>query len=246
MTMTPRGEFDLRYQSLLKHLKLKGLQPKTIDAYARAIRHMGEYFDYQIDNLSADQLTDYFSQLISRRSWSAVKLDLYGYKFYFVHVLGRAWVMPKFIKPPKVQRLPDIVTVEQAQQLFDATHCLSYRVFFFTLYSMGLRLSEGLALRLGDIDADRLRVHVRDSKGNNDRFVPLPAPTLLVLRHFWSVHRNPQLLFPNRRGGLAGARTAGTALDRGGVQQALRQVALQCGLKKRSPLTAFATAMPRT
>lgn len=246
MTMTPRGEFDKRYQSLLKHLKLKGLQPKTIDAYARAIRHMGEYFDYQIDNLSADQLTDYFSQLISKRSWSAVKLDLYGYKFYFVHVLDRAWVMPKFIKPPKVQRLPDIVTVEQAQQMFDATHCLSYRVFFFTVYSMGLRLSEGLALRLGDIDADRQRVHVRDSKGNTDRFVPLPVPTLMVLRHFWSVHRNPQLLFPNRRGGLGGARTAVTALDRGGVQQALRQVALQCGLKKRSPLTVFATAMPRT
>jgi len=72
------------------------------------------------------------------------------------------------------------------------------------------------------------------------------VPTLLVLRHFWSVHRNPQLLFPNRRGGLGGACTAATALDRGGVQQALRQVALQCGLKKISPLTAFATAMPRT
>lgn len=154
--------------------------------------------------------------------------------------------MPNFIKAPKVQRLPDIVTAQQAQQLFEATRCLSYRVFFFTLYSMGLRLSEGLALRLGDIDAERQRVHVRDSKGNRDRFVPLPAQTLLVLRRFWQTHRHPELLFPNRLGGLAGAHKALTPLDRGGVQQALRQVTLQCGIKKKSHPTAFATATPRT
>ena len=245
-TTTHRAEFDQRYQSHLKHLKLKGLQPKTIDAYARAIRRIGAYFDHQIEHLSGEQLTDYFSQLISTHSWSAVKLDLYGLKFYTQHVLGQPWVMPNFIKAPKVQRLPDIVTAQQAQQLFEATRCLSYRVFFFTLYSMGLRLSEGLALRLGDIDAGRQRVHVRDSKGNRDRFVPLPAQTLLVLRRFWQTHRHPELLFPNRLGGLAGAHKALTPLDRGGVQQALRHVTLQCGIKKKSHPTAFATATPRT
>lgn len=46
-------------------------------------------------------------------------------------------------------------------------------MFFFTLYSMGLRLSEGLALSVADIDTQRGRVHIRDSKGNRDRFVPL-------------------------------------------------------------------------
>jgi hypothetical protein len=54
-------DFDQRYQTHLKHLKLKGLQPKTIDAYARTIRRMGDYFDHSIDNLSPAQLTDYFS-----------------------------------------------------------------------------------------------------------------------------------------------------------------------------------------
>lgn len=154
--------------------------------------------------------------------------------------------MPHFIKPPKVQRLPDIVTVEEAQALFSTTRVLSYRVFFFTLYSMGLRLSEGLALKVADIDAVRQRVHIRDSKGNRDRLVPLPASTLSVLRRFWATHRNPELMFPNRLGGLKGAHAARTPLDRGGVQNTLRQVAIDCGLKKRSPRTACATAMPRT
>jgi integrase len=55
-------------------------------------------------------------------------------------------------------------------------------VFFFTLYSLGLRLGEGLALTVGDVDAARMRVHVRDAKGNRDRLVPLPLSFLTVIR----------------------------------------------------------------
>jgi len=50
---------------------------------------MGDYFDYAIDKLSPEQLTDYFSDLVESHSWSAVKLDLYGFKFYTQHVLGK-------------------------------------------------------------------------------------------------------------------------------------------------------------
>ena len=243
--ISANAHFDRQYQTHLKHLKLKGLQPKTIDAYARAIRRIGDYFAHDIDTLSESQLTDYFSDLISSHSWSAVKLDLYGLKFFTVHVLRKPWVMPHLIKPPKVARLPDIVTTAEAQALFAATRTLSYRVFFFTLYSLGLRLSEGLALKVGDIDGERGRVHIRDSKGNRDRLVPLPDATLDVLRKFWLVHRHPELLFPNRAGGVAAAHRAPSPLDRGGVQNTLRQVALDCGLKKGSPRTACATAMQR-
>lgn len=245
MTTSSESSFKQNYQTHLKHLKLKGLQPKTIEAYARAIRRVGEYFDEQIDDLSEAQLTDYFTDLLASHSWSSVKLDLYGLKFYYTHVLRKPWVAPHLIKPPKAQRLPDIVTVEEAKRLFDATHTLSYRVFFFTVYSLGLRLGEGLRLQVGDIDADRQRVHIRDAKGNKDRLVPLPAATLALLRRFWQVHRNPVLLFPNRHGGLKGAHRATTPLDRGGVQTTLRQVAQDCGLKKRFPRTAYVTATPR-
>lgn len=233
--MTPSFEsiFKQNYQSHLKHLKLKGLQPKTIDAYARAIRRAGEYFNYQINNLSEAQLTDYFSELLSSHSWSTVKLDLYGLQFFYTYILHKPWPTVNLIKPPKSQRLPDIVTVNEARRLFAMTHNLSYRVLFFTLYSMGLRLGEGLRLTVADIDAVRQRVHIRDAKGNKDRLVPLPTATLSLLRRFWQVHRNPVLLFPNRHGGLKAAHLSTTSLDPGGVQEAMRRVALDCGLKKR-------------
>lgn len=246
MTSTARADFDRHYQSHLQHLKLKGLQPKTIDAYARGIRRMGAYFDHQIDALSREQLTDYFADRAAVQSWSSVKLDLYAYKFYTTHVLRKPWVFADLVKAPKVQRLPDTVTVEEAQRLFAATRILSYRVFYFTVYSLGLRLGEGLALTVADIDAQRRRVHVRDAKGNKDRFVPLPEATLSVLRRFWRTHRNPTLLFPSRKGGLQAAAKASATLDRGSIQAALRKVTSQCGLKKTSPPTACATAMQPT
>jgi len=106
-----------------------------------------------------------------------------------------------------------------------------------TALSLGLRLGEGLRLQVGDIDAERQRVHIRDAKGNKDRLVPLPETTLILLRRFWQVHRNPVLLFPSRQGGPKSAHGATTPLDRGGVQMALRAVAEECGLKKRSRRT---------
>jgi integrase/recombinase XerD len=240
---SPELIFKQNYQSHLKHLKLKGLQPKTIEAYSRAMRRIGAYFDYELSDLSELQLTDYFSDLLESHSWSSVKLDLYGLKFFYAYVLNKPWPVFRLIKPPKAQRLPDIVTVEEAKRLFSMTHILSYRVFFFTLYSLGLRLGEGLRLTVADIDAQRLRVHIRDAKGNKDRLVPLPVATLDCLRRFWQVHRNPVLLFPNRHGGLKSAHLSKTPLDRGGVQTTLRQVAQDCGIKKRFPHTAYATAM---
>ena len=85
--------------------------------------------------------------------------------------------------------------------MISAARVLSYRVLFFTLCSLGLRLGEGLRLELGDIDGARGRVHIGNAKGNKDRFVPLPKATYSLLRSYWQVHRNPVLLFPGRTGG---------------------------------------------
>jgi integrase/recombinase XerD len=246
MSTSPEATFARNYERHLQHLTLKGLQPKTIEAYSRAIRRIGERFDHRIDTLSEQQLLDYLTELVASHSWSSVKLDLYGLKFYYEHVLRQPWAMPGLIKPPRIQRLLDIVTVEEAGRIVANTRVLSYRVFFFTLYSLGLRLGEGLRLQVGDIDAARGRVHIRDAKGNRDRFVPLPHATLQLLRRFWPVHGNPVLMFPNRSSGRQGAAAVTTPLDPGGVQTTLHKVIMACGLKKTSPRTACATAMPRT
>ena len=96
--------------------------------------------------------------------------------------------------------------------------CLRYRGFFLTVYSMGLRLGEGLQLEVGNIDASRQRVHVRTSKGKKDRYVSMPEVTLQVLRGYWRIHQHPRLLCPNRKGTPAQIQKATSCMDRGGVQ----------------------------
>ena len=227
------------YSKHQKCLKLRGLQPKTIDAYSRAIRRIGNYFPCRIDNLSYDELLDYFNDLLDARSWSAVKLDLYGLKFFYTHVLDKTWNDIPLVKPPKTTRIPDILSVKQISQLVDATSGLSYKVFFFTLYSMGLRLGEGIRLTVGDIDSENMRVHIRNAKGNKDRLVPLPEKTLIVLRRFWKLHRHPRFIFPNRKRGLKNAHLVDRPIERGGIQTAMKAVVTALGIKKNfMPLPA--------
>lgn len=225
-------QFSKYYIKHCKYLKLKGLQPKTIEAYARALRRIGNYFDTRLEHLTSNQLLDYFHDLLESHSWSAVKLDLYGLKFFYTNVLKKTWEDIPLIKPPKTTRIPDIVTIEQANQLFAATRKLSYKVFFFTIYSLGLRLGEGIKLNVGDIDANHMRVHIRNAKGNKDRFVPLPGNTLRVMKNFWLVHTHPLFIFPNRKRGLKNAHLVDSPLERGGIQTAIKTVVEQIGFKK--------------
>lgn len=236
--------FAAQYETLLKRMTLRGLSDKTVELYSHGVRRAAAYFAFEIDALTRDQLTTYFAWLLAERSWSTLKHDKYGLQFYYQHVLGKPWPGADLVKAPKVSRLPDVLTRAQVQQILDATRVLSYKVFFFTLYSMGLRLGEGLRLRVGDIDADRMQLHIRNAKGNRDRLVPLPANTLAMLRAFWAVHRHPELLFPSRQRGLKQAHLATTHMDQGGVQQALRQVVAEIGLKKELARTVYAIVMP--
>ncbi|MBW2566993.1 MAG: site-specific integrase [Deltaproteobacteria bacterium] len=232
INMPENPQFNKYYRKHQKCLKLNGLQPKTIEAYSRAIRRIGNYFDCRIDNLTPDQLLDYFNELLDSHSWSAVKLDLYGLKFFYARVLDKTWNDIPLIKPPKTTRIPDILSIEQVDRLFAATNRLSYKVFFFTIYSMGLRLGEGIRLAVGDIDSENMRVHIRNAKGNKDRLVPLPQNTLHVLRNFWTVHKHPHLLFPSRKRGLNNAHLVNQSLDRGGIQTTMKAVVRQLGIKK--------------
>jgi len=124
-----------------------------------------------------------------------------------------------------------------------ATQKLRYRVFLLTTYSMGLRLGEALALQVGDIDSQLKQVHVRRGKGHKDRIVPLPDLTYYALQALWRKHRNPCWLFPNASGSMGSVAKATGHMDRGGAQSAMKAVVAECGIKKKSQFTRFATAM---
>ena len=185
MNQVETNRFKEFYQRHLRMLKLQGKSQKTIDAYARAVRRISEHFDCCPDQLTLEQREAYFSDLVKSHSWSTVKIDRNGLQFFWKHVLQQDWQWVHIIKAPKVRSLPDILTIAEVEQLIGATRKLRYRVFLLATYSMGLRLSETLALQVGDIDGKRKRVHIRRGKGHKDRFVPLPDLTYHALRALW-------------------------------------------------------------
>jgi site-specific recombinase XerD len=232
MNQHDQERFDALYSKHLQALKLQGKREKTIDGYARALRRIAGYFDCCPDSLEPDQLKTYFAWMVENYSWSSVKVDLWGLSFFYHHVLGRKMEWIEIVNPPKARSLPDVPTREEVQRLINGVYRLRYRVFFFVIYSMGLRLGEGLGMEIGDIDSNQRRVHVRQGKGGKDRYVPLPDPTLQHLRRFWRTHRHPRLLFPNASGNEASARTASSPMDRGGVQAAIQAARKDCGIHK--------------
>lgn len=246
MKSSEQSRFDTLYQRHLRALKLQGLSDSTIDVYARAVRRLTQHYDCCPDQLTTEQLEVYFAELVESHSWSTVKVDRNGLQFFWRHVLKRDWTWLDIIKAPKIQSLPDILSVAEVEQLIGATRQLRYRVFLLATYSMGLRLGETLALEVGDIDGPRQQVHIRRGKGHKDRLVPLPDLTCAALRALWCKHRHPRLLFPSAVGTPERIRNATTSMDRGGAQAAMKAVVQQCGIKKKSPSIRCATALRRT
>jgi integrase/recombinase XerD len=235
--------FNELYQCHLRLLKLQGKSQKTIESYSRAIRRVSEHFDCCPDQLTPKQFEIYFAKLVESHSWSTVKIDRNGLQFFWKFVLKKDWQWLNIVKPPKIHTIPDILTPAEVEQLIGATRKLRYRVFLLTTYSMGLRLEEALSLQVGDIDAGRKKVHIRRGKGHKDRIVPLPDLTLQALRELWKRHRHPCLIFPNANGNLKTIRQATTHMDRGGTQNAMKTVVEECGIKKKSTYTPFATVL---
>jgi len=131
-------------------------------------------------------------------------------------------------------KLPVILSANEVRRLLALVPALDHRVCLTTLYSCGLRLGEGVRLQVREIDSERMFLHLRGGKGNQDRYVPLPKRTLLLLREQWKSHRHPTLLFPAKGHSGLGARTATEPMCRTTLQRAFRLALKASGIKKEA------------
>jgi integrase len=230
MLASDPSRFDSLYQKHLTALKLHGHADKTIEAYSRAIRRLAECLRRCPDDVTKDELESHFASLLETHSWSTIKLDRNGIRFFFDNVLEKKLPWLDLIKGPKTQRLPDILTHTEIARIIRGTRRFDFRCFWFVTYSLGLRLVEALNLEVGDIDAERMRVHVRYGKGTKDRFVIMPAMTLAVLRKLWCSHKHPRLLFPARPP-TDGAPTP-NVLPRANVQKGFKRAVTDVAIHK--------------
>jgi integrase/recombinase XerD len=221
-------------QRMTQDLQVAGLSDRTQEAYLRAVRMLADHYHTPPDRLSEAQVRDYLLHLKNDRHFAAASLGIAysGIKFFYSHTAPRDWPTLKRLRIPGEQRLPDVLSIDEVRQLIAAVRTPHNRTYFQAVYSLGLRLGEGLNLQVGDIDGARMMVHVRHGKGAKDRYVPLPSSTLRALRDYWATHRHPTWLFPATGRDHRLAATADRPMERSSVQGALRRVVRELKFRK--------------
>jgi integrase/recombinase XerD len=221
-------------QRMTQDLQLAGLSDRTQDAYLRAVRQLADHFRTPPDRLTEPQLRDYFLHLKNDRHFASASLGIAysGIKFFYSHTCPRDWPTLERLRVQREKRLPDVLSTDEVRQLIAAVRTRHNRIYFQTVYSLGLRLTEGLHLQVGDIDGARMMVHVHRGKGAKDRFVPLPTTTLKSLREYWATHRHRIWLFPATGRDHGQAARADGPMERSSVQGALRRVVRDLGFRK--------------
>jgi len=184
---------------MTEDLQLKGYSPKTQLAYLKAVHKLARHYAKSPAALSEEELRAYFLHLtrVERCAHGTLKIALSGIKFCFAVTLQRHWPVLGLLRAGKEKKLPVVLSRAEVRAVLHCVRVPVYRVCLNTIYACGLRISEGVALQVSDVDGERKVLRVR-GKGNKDRQVPLAQPTLESLRAFWKLHRSRLWLFPAR------------------------------------------------
>lgn len=150
-----------------------------------------------LHQVGKEQIYRYHMELIRKKniSRSTQNQSINAIKFYLEHVLGQDRQFFDLERPKKVQKLPEVLSLEQVQRLFKVTDNLKHKAILVTIYSAGLRVGELTQLKIADVDSSAMRIWIREGKGVKDR-VTLLSPLLLeLLRTYYRQYQPKCLLF---------------------------------------------------
>ena len=221
-------------EKMVEDLQLRGLVSSTQKAYVRAVQHLAEHYRKSPDKITEDELREYFLYLVQIRevSPSTLRIALCGIKFFYQHTLQQEWITFDLIRPRKRKKLPVVLTTDEVCQVLSLVRRSQNRVCLSIIYACGLRIQEGTKLSVSDIDGERHMLHIRDGKGNKDRYVPLPVPALQLLRRHWCTHRNPVWLFPSPWGVKQQLKMAKHPITSRTAQRSFEHALLASGIQK--------------
>ena len=197
-------------QRMTDDMVLRGLSPKTQEAYLRAVAQLAAFHGRSPDRISEREIQAYLLHLYREKgfSHSTCNVRVAGLRFFYHTTLrrpGTSFVIPAAREPSK---LPHLLSREELTRLFARTRRLKHQALLLTTYAAGLRVSEVVALKVHDIDSERRVLRVEQGKGARDRTTLLSPRLLEVLRRYWQQERPEHWLFPShdRQGHLcAGA-----------------------------------------
>ena len=227
-------------QRMLDDMRIRNLATRTQEQYVLCVAAFAKYFGQSPERLGPEHIRAWQLHLLQDKASSSSTLNVHvsALRFLYCVTLGRDWnlraALPYARRPKK---LPVVLGREEMARLIGAVRDLKYRTVLMTMYAAGLRVSEAVHLKPGDIDSQRMAIRVEQGKGAKDRYVMLSPRLLEQLRDYWRQCRPGPWLFLNRhRKGHLPVST---------VQALCRQARMDAGIEKpftpHSARHAFAT-----
>jgi integrase/recombinase XerD len=196
MDTTTRAVSPLR-QRMLEDMRMRKLEPRTQEAYIRAVRKLSVFLKRSPDTATVEELRNFQLHLVDTGT-SPITLNatLTGLKFFFDTTLGRSELMVR-MQPVKLPRtIPAVLSVQEDAALLAATRNIKHQAALSVAYGAGLRASEVCRLKVGDVDSQRMALRVEQGKGSKDRYAMLSPVVLARLRAWWRVGRAQGKMLP--------------------------------------------------
>jgi len=215
-------------QRMIDDLQLRNLAPATQRNYIAHVAAYARFFHQSPDQLGLEHVREYLLYLLQERHLSpeGVNQQVSALKFLYLTTLEMPWNSVDFPRAKRPHKLPVVLSQEEVVQFFDHVGTLRHRAALMTCYGAGLRISESVALKVSDIDSQRMVLRVEQGKGRKDRFAPLSPRLLTLLRTYWRAARPAEpYLFPSCR--------SGQHLHAASLQSACHDAWLRSGLRKR-------------
>src|SRR4249919_2289245 len=177
-------------QRMLEDMRMRKFEAETQTAYLRAVRKLAAFLKASPDTATAEDLRRFQMHLVDEgTSPTTLNATISGLKFFFDVTLDRRALMAK-MQPVHVPRtLPVVLSREEVSRLIAAAWNLKHQTALAVAYGTGLRASEVVALKVGDIDSQRMTLRIEQGKGRKDRYAMLPPLLLERLRTWWRVAR---------------------------------------------------------
>ena len=177
---------------MLDDMRMRKLSPKTQTGYIRSVRQLAAYLKRSPDTATAEDLRLYQLYMIDHGT-SAVSINntLSGLKFLFEHTLDHPELMRKMQSVRVPHKLPVVLSRDEVARLLAASGNLKHKTALSVAYGAGLRVSEVCALKVSDVDSQRMALRIEQGKGSKDRYAML-SPVLLEQLRVWWRHAHAQ------------------------------------------------------
>jgi site-specific recombinase XerD len=229
---------------MIEDMSVRGFTEETCSNYIRDVRAFAAFIRRPPDTATAEDLRRFqLHQTQSGIQPSSINSAVSALRFFFTVTLDRPDLARRLTVVRQPRRLPAVLSVEEIALLLQAAPGPKYKAAFATAYGAGLRVSEVVALKVGDTDSKRMLLRVEQGKGRKDRDAMLSPQLLELLRDWWVEGRRRGVLLP--RGWLFPGRNLIEPLSTRQLNRAVHAAAEAAEIKKRvSPHTlrhSFAT-----